>query len=152
LQIEISPYSKFHTYAAELHSFDRVNQIFNFNFPQQTISIKLEQDIKVKFKYLDYYPFLYTCTLFKPSIFKEFISNNNLSNNQKEFSFKVSNKNNNDDLKDENDCRLELLKVKAKVFWEKVYRIFDDKTFVEVGNSLSYVNVGDPYFDIYQDG
>ena len=139
-------------HAAELHSFDRANQIFNFSFPRQTISIKLEQDVKVKFKYLDYYPFLYTCTLFKPGVLQGFINNNHSDNNQKEFSFKVSS-NRDDDLNDGSECRLELLKIKAKVFWEKVYRIFDDKSFVEIGKSKSpsYVNFGDPYFDIHQD-
>ncbi|GBB84718.1 hypothetical protein RclHR1_01130013 [Rhizophagus clarus] len=126
--------------AAELHSFDRINQKFNFNFPQQTIMIKPEQDVKVNFKYN--YPFLHTFTLFKPSVLQTFINDTN--NNQGEFSFILSN---NDILKNENEVQLESLKIKAKIFWEKVYHIFDDNTFVELGKSPSYVIYGDPYFD-----
>ncbi|RIA91941.1 hypothetical protein C1645_821298 [Glomus cerebriforme] len=151
---------------AELHSFDQINQIFNFNFPRQLILIKPEQDIKVNFKYLDHYPFLYTCTLFKPAILQEFI--NDANNNQKEFSFVLKDNNNNNNNNDNNNnddnnddglkdqVRLELLKIKAKVFWEKVYHIFDDNTFAEIKKSSnyvspSYVNYGDPYFDLCQD-
>ncbi|RGB42781.1 hypothetical protein C1646_114589 [Rhizophagus diaphanus] len=122
--------------AAELHSFDRINQRFNFNFPRQTIIIKPEQDIKVNFKYN--HPFFHTFTLFKPSIL------NDTNNNQGEFSFILSN---NDVLRDENEVQLESLKIKAKIFWEKVYHIFDDNTFVELRKSPSYVIYGDPYFD-----
>jgi hypothetical protein len=100
--------------AAELHSFDRINQNFNFNFPQQTIIIKPEHDIKVNFKYN--YPFFHTYTLFEPNMLEKFINDTNNNNHQNEFSFILSN---NDVLRDENEVQLESLKIKAKIFGKK---------------------------------